>query len=188
MLTKIAVSGAHGTGKTTICESLQAKYAEADWFAISREVPRIIVGAVNDSDFFKRGNNTIDRQLLIFLYQLEEERVRSDQKRILFCDRSPIDHLAYTLANHPSYEGTPEYQALEKLIKGWLMTFDRIYKVPIEFALEDDGVRESDLIFQKEIDKLIDRLYEKLGITCPEISGSVESRTAVLSDYIESKL
>ena len=111
-MVKIAVSGAHGTGKTTLCEFLhRTSGAELD-MAICREVPRIIIDRVGEPSFFKRGSNTVERQLLIFLYQLEEERKKGSGKNVLLCDRTPIDHLAYTLANHPKFRGSPEHTAL----------------------------------------------------------------------------
>ena len=183
-MVKIAVSGAHGTGKTTLCEFLErTKGADLD-LAICREVPRIIIDRVGEQSFFKRGNNTVERQLLIFLYQLEEERKKGSGKKVLLCDRTPIDHLAYTLANHPEFRGSPEHAALNGLIEDWLKTFDLIFKVPIEFALHDDGIREGEADFQTEINAAIDDLYSEFQVSTIEVSGSVEDRAEQIAGAI----
>lgn len=182
---KVAVTGAHGTGKTTLCNSLKRSLPD---LGVCREVPRVIIEQVGDPDFFKRGHNTIDRQLLIFLYQLEEERKQARGHDILLCDRTPIDHLAYTLANHSRFSDSPEYIALKNLIADWLATFDLIFKVPIEFPLQDDGVREGAADFQTEIDRLIDRLYSELGTEVRVVKGTVEERTDIIKSVIQERL
>ena len=70
---KIALTGAHGTGKTTLCSRLGSNLANGTSFAICREVPRVIIGTTGDGHFFQRGHNTPLRQMMIFLYQIVEE-------------------------------------------------------------------------------------------------------------------
>lgn len=188
MKLKIAVSGAHGTGKTTLCENLQMRFMDTSSLEICREVPRVIIETVEDQEFFRRENNTVVRQFLIFLYQMEEERTRGLSTHVLLCDRTPVDHLAYTLLNHPDFSETPECRALEKIISVWLSTFDQIFKVPIEFEVKDDGVREAASEFQKEIDRTIDHLYQKFDIRPSVVSGSVEDRARPIADLIANSL
>tara|TARA_R110001606_G_scaffold325391_1_gene472080 strand:+ start:1531 stop:2100 length:570 start_codon:yes stop_codon:yes gene_type:complete len=185
---KIAVSGAHGTGKTTLCEFLEQNADRELDLAICREVPRIIIETVGDPGFFKRGSNTISRQLLIFLYQMEEERKKGAGRRSLLCDRTPVDHLAYTISNHGEFRNTEEYVALRSLIAEWLATFDIIFKVPIEFQVQDDGVREGAVDFQVEIDLLIDELYAEYLVPVVVVTGSVEQRAQTIHAAIQSKL
>ena len=173
---KIAVSGAHGTGKTTICEHMLSRLSESHDLAICREVPRVIIDAVGDPHFFRRKNNTVERQFLIFLFQLEEERKQGEGRAILLCDRTPVDHLAYMLVNHPEFSKTPEFDALSRLIAPWLSTFDAIFKVPIEFELIDDGVREGAQKFQSSIDQKIDLLFDRFEVNPIIVTGSVEER------------
>ena len=185
---KIAVSGAHGTGKTTLCKYLEENTGALIDLAICREVPRIIIQTVGDPDFFKRGHNTVARQLLIFLYQLEEERKQGVGKQVLLCDRTPVDHLAYTYANHADFRESEENAALLSLISEWLDTFDIIFKVPIEFPVHDDGVREGAADFQTEIDQAIDKLYEDFKVPMVLVTGTVEQRASIISQAIQERL
>ena len=82
----------------------------------------------------------------------------------------------------PEFVEEPEYKPVHLAIERWLKTYDLIFKIPIEFQVMDDGVREGDADFQKKIDRKIDDLYDSFSIAPVIISGTVEERTrAVLS-------
>ena len=61
-----------------------------------------------------------------------------------------------------------------------------IFKLPIEFPAEDDGVREVDLKFQNDIDQQIDALYFLFGIVPIVVTGSVERRAETIKIALES--
>ncbi|WP_269584426.1 ATP/GTP-binding protein [Roseibium sp. Sym1] len=181
---KIALTGAHGTGKTTLTDTLHKSLSESYNTKVCREVPRVIIEAVGQDEFFRRGNNTPLRQCIVFLYQILEDHFKGLEAEILISDRTIIDHLAYMLDLFPEFQNEPEYKPIHKMIEQWMTTYDLIFKVPIEFQVKDDGVRESDLNFQQKIDKKIDELYINFGISPKIISGSVDMRTKLVLDEV----
>jgi len=183
---KIALTGAHGVGKTTLLNALQKKLGAHSSTVVCREVPRVIASVVGSDTFFRRGENTPLRQFLILFYQIIEEGLKEDEAEIVLADRTVVDHLAYTITLFPELVATPEYQALFTGIRSWLPKYDLIIKLPIEFAAVDDGVREADDIFQEEIDQAIDQLYAQLGITPEEVRGSVEQRAEAVMRQISA--
>lgn len=98
---KIALTGAHGTGKTTLVRRLQSSLAPLGRLAFCREAPRLIIERVGNEHFFRRGNNTPTRQALIFLEHMIEEQRRAEECDILITDRTLVDHLAYTAVLFP---------------------------------------------------------------------------------------
>lgn len=183
---KIALTGAHGVGKTTLLNVLKHELGGPSEVAICREVPRVIIGAAGNDTFFRRGENTPLRQLLILFYQVIEEGLRRREADTVLADRTLVDHLAYTVVLFPEMVGCPEYTAILNAARLWLPEYDLIVKLPIEFAVVDDGVREADTEFQAQIDDAIDGLYAELGVRPVVISGSVEERTASVLGHIRA--
>ena len=82
---------------------------------------------------------------------------RSD---VVICDRSVLDNYAYLV--HQAGR-LPEYDAL---VKEWVATYDRLFKVPIIDAPTFDGQRDVSRTFQQDIDGVLERLVLELGVTC----------------------
>ncbi|MBN4046970.1 AAA family ATPase [Olleya sp. AH-315-K02] len=95
---KIAFTGAHGVGKTTLINQLKKEVAKNYNVSVTKEVPRIVCDLVNESEYFRRDNNSLEKQLLILLGQftLEYENVNNNSL-ITICDRTIYDHWAYTI-------------------------------------------------------------------------------------------
>ncbi|WP_299281753.1 ATP-binding protein [uncultured Tateyamaria sp.] len=174
---KLALSGAHGTGKTTLVESVKKTLAATHKIEICREVPRVIGDIADDREFFRRGHNTLLRQCTIFLYQVIEDHMVESSAEVVISDRTMVDHLAYTEVLFPEFKETTEYKVVSRAVGVWLQTYDQVVKVPIEFTVEDDGTREADLAFQRSVDEKIDELYLGFGVKPSSVTGSVSERT-----------
>jgi len=61
-----------------------------------------------------------------------------------------------------------------------------IFKIPIEFGPTDDGVREADQQFQRDIDSEIDTLYADLARETVEIRGTVKERASAVLSHLAS--
>lgn len=173
---KIALTGAHGTGKTTLIRQLPSILSSLGKINICREAPRLIIDLVKDAEYFRRGNNTPQRQALIFAQHLLEERQQINGADVIITDRTLVDHLAYTSVLFPEFLNTSEYKVYKYLAITSLTSYDLLCKLPIEFPVEDDGVREGAVEFQREIDRAIDNLYAEADIAPNVISGSVDAR------------
>ena len=114
--------------------------------------------------------------MLVFLYHVVEERRAEMEALTVVADRTLIDHLAYTIVLFPDCERTLEIHALKKATFASLASCDFIFKLPVEFAVVDDGVREADHGFQAHIDQTIDRLYLEAGVKPFIIRGPLRSR------------
>lgn len=183
---KIALTGAHGTGKSTLAKVLKEEINKAHLIAsITPEVPRLICAIVNDKEYFRRENNSLLKQSLILIGQLIIEEQSKKNVNIQICDRTLFDHWAYSLSLFRKEIQEGDYiEIYEKFISDHCKSYDKIFYLPIEFKPLDDGIRESDENFQFEIDNLIVELYNKHDIQYQKITGSIENRCEIILQTI----
>ena len=150
---KVGITGAHGTGKTSLAHSLVGHLKELGFNAgyireFVRDCP-LPVGTEKE--------NSTAAQIWILCRQLIEELEASHKYDILICDRTVIDNYAYLLWNLRA--GRPASEELQKIgasiLDSWAHTYDFIIKLPITVQLSADGFRSTDVKWQQEIDSII---------------------------------
>jgi thymidylate kinase len=175
---KIALTGAHGVGKSTLAAYLQDKLQQTGkQVVVTPEIPRLICEHNADPEYFRRGNNSLAKQTLILLGQVITEADNKHKYDIEICDRTLFDHWAYTLHAF-RHELSVEHleETYEWFIAKHCSTYDKIFYIPTEIKPVDDGIREADIPFQTEIDKIIVGLFNKNNLAFVTIAGSVEKR------------
>ena len=161
---KIAVMGAHCTGKSTLIDSFIKQWP---MYKRPKRTYR---------DFIKEQNLSINKQadkqsqkiILNALVDELQEAATSEEKYIIF-DRCPVDNIAYTLWHHAKdTEGfTPEFIIDSKTIAALsLKHLDLIFYTPArkEIPITPRDTRETDESYREEIDNIFDSLvksYEK---------------------------
>src|SRR5690554_5143182 len=115
---KIAISGSHGTGKSTILARARETTALASASFVD-EVPRSLCERVGDPLFLQRGQNSLTRQLLLIACQIAEEATVAGSSTVV-TDRSVVDHWAYTLAVlDPADSEGAEVREARRLVEVW---------------------------------------------------------------------
>lgn len=176
---KILITGSFSTGKTTLANQL----AEIKKIDLLPEVARQMI-----QEGFKLDENiSIDTEREMFHRQQLLE-IGDD----FIADRGIIDILAYTSVlfqdNYQDFFGEENDLAeiLIKEIKEGLeeAEYDVVFYLPVEFPIEDDGVRSMDSRFQKQVDGKIKNILEKYEHKFKNytIRGSKEKR---LKDVLE---
>lgn len=175
---KVAVSGSHGTGKTTLLRALATMAGES--LVVVDEVPRVLARMAADPGYLQREANTFNRQTVIKMGQvaLETEAGSSPTSSLILTDRTVVDHLAYTKFLFADELKTPEGELLEESVRLWTKTYSAIFVLRPEFPPVDDGTRESDESFQHDIDRLIVEYYSLWDIETVELSGTTENRAS----------
>jgi nicotinamide riboside kinase len=158
---RISVVGSHGTGKTTLCKKLASKY-ELNY------IPDIVPEA------FRRGfeineDTPPETQFWILSKQLELER-NTPEPWIM--EKSLWDNVVY---GRFSIRDSKVLSVIEDIVTN-NAKYDVVFYLPIEFPIEDDGLRSLDPKFQKEIDKKL-RVYLKSNkVVFHELGGNIEAR------------
>lgn len=174
---KIGIVGTHGVGKTTFAIELKKKlnerYPYKNIFIIN-EVPRSLVQKTQNNRLLVPENNTLTLQFIIMLFQLMEEQKNNIIDSFTICDRTLLDHFLYTIYFHKKQFKQHEELLIQSLLMDYMNTYDIIFYIPVEFAIEDDSVRITQEDFQKNIDLLILDYLNKISFV--KISGDITTR------------
>lgn len=149
---KIAIIGAHSTGKTTLVQKLQDTLRATDKeVIIVQELVRYCPFPINEA-------TTIDAQKWIMDNQIAKENEIDHIGKILITDRATIDNFAY-LHRVADTNTAREY---ENIAFEHGKTYDLIFKTQkLDIRAEDDGVRTIDEDFRTLIDTLIHTFLQK---------------------------
>ena len=159
---KVALIGTHGVGKTTLCFELAARLKRRDVnVEMVREVARRCPLPINRE-------TSLAAQAWILHTQMAWELEAVANHQLVVCDRSVLDNYCYLL------HATGHQPAWESLLAAWLPTYDLLVKVPLWSTPRWDGVRDTDLAFQRDIDTLIDHELGRYEV--PVLRLSAEDR------------
>lgn len=181
---RIAISGAHGVGKTTLIR------------ALGNSVPGVhIVGNVmrtlSSQGVPIASQSTPDTMVRYLEVQLSQEREPSDCK-VLCSDRILADGVAYVrasarlgVATYPWTAG--ELSLLAAAARLHASTFDFHIRIPIEFDLHTGDPHHSHgREFQRAVDlELANLIDERWPTRVLEISGNERDRLAALLRVID---
>lgn len=164
---RIILTGAQGTGKTTLMNALAADgtrtISHIRKFAAEQDIDISTASEYGQKEFFK----SLKKEL--------------SSKRSYISDRGLTCVAAYT------FEKAISEVISKKVADKQYMDIVKFHTdnpdillvyVPIEFPIEDDGTRSIDPEFQKKIDFLIKNILDTSGIKYITVTGSVEERLA----------
>lgn len=174
-MARIILTGAHGTGKTTVLNLFKSKGFNTITEVV-RELHKRKGIAINEA-----GNST--SQLEIFNAYSDLLSNRSDY----ISDRGLTDVMAYTTWAYKSgnVDRHTWLALMERLVRFIRYNDDVLYiYFPVEFGLENDGTRSVDKKFQKDIDGLIRKLLEQFNIPFVEVHGTPEERVRQIEGAI----
>lgn len=178
---RIAITGAQGVGKSTVCELLKKKI-ELFW----PNNKCSIIGNISRS-LLKRKLVQSDTKSTIedyYLYNTEYIKgLLNTDSDIIIHDRTLLDSLAYQLFNN---NASPRYYSMIKEITKWyILGIDYYYVLPIEIPIEDDGVRNLSYEYQDNINRLMISLLHDYHIDWREVRGTVEERVNEIMESIK---
>jgi len=171
---KIGICGTMSVGKTTLVKALKELSEFKDYkFATERSK------YLNSLGIPLNHETTIEGQT-IFL----AERVTELMCENIITDRTIIDVMAFTQsAIKTSYL---DADAFEDYAQRFVKQYDYIFYVsPNGIPMEDNGIRETDLDYRKEIDLLIQALLFKHRPVYYTISGTTEERIQQIREALQ---
>lgn len=162
---RIAISGAHATGKSTLVASLCASWPGY----------RAVEEAYHDQD-----ERSLDLSVTGFEDQLAHslELIRSSEGDDLVFDRSPLDYLAYLRAIDPAVDLGPWHSPIREAVASLRLVVFVPIEVPDQVHVPDDeypGLRRR--VDRQLRSLLLDDAWG-LGLDALEVSGPVSTRVA----------
>lgn len=174
MILTYVITGAHGTGKSTLLNELRS----IPGYSFSESVTRKSGANIN-----QEGDE--DGQILILNTIIEYEKANGLYTKDYILDRSFIDFYAYTIYLHRRQKVTDEtLTRIKEEFDIRKQYYNMIFYLPIEFDIEQDGVRSTDIEFQKEIDSIISAILVDNELSFRPIIGTVEQRANEIRSFI----
>ena len=178
---RIAVSGTHFSGKTTLISSVSDKLRDYQIF----EEPYHLLE--EDGYAFSDPPSIED-----FEKQLEcsIELIKSSPKNAIF-DRSPFDFLAYALVIAEENHDHCDMETWQTQIEEIISHIDMLVFVPIEYPDSIKLPKSEDRELRYSIDEKIKELIleDSLGclgdIAILEVSGTLQKRTDMVLNFLE---
>lgn len=180
---RIAISGAQGVGKSTLCE-----YLTINLTTIYPTKTIETIGNIS-RDLAKRLGVSIDTKSTIedyYLYNTEYiKRLINNNADIIIHDRTLLDSMAYQLYNNNAPSNY--YTMLRELVRWYIIDISYYFYIPIQFEMEDDGIRHLDKQHQKEIAAIILSLLSDYKVKYSVIQGTIQNRiNAIVEELDES--
>jgi nicotinamide riboside kinase len=175
---RIIITGAHGTGKTTLMNAL----AEDG----TRTISQVDRKVVEENGWGHSENTNTECQKAIFKAIKKE----LSSKRNYVSDRGLTCVAGYTFSKAlteeiPKKVADKQYLDIQKF-------HDEnpdilVVYTPIEFPLVTDGVRSADPTYQGLIDFLIKNILDTAGIPYITVHGTVEERKAQVEEELQKR-
>ena len=176
---KIILTGAHGTGKSTLVKPLAQEY---NLEVLQRTVRNFWEdNGVNDFELLPTDVRAVFQKHLL-LNQLDKENSLWEQGFIT--DRSVLDYLGYAVVS--STMAKTDLDLYKSLIRERLLQYDYIIYLPVEFPAEPEYLRAHPKS-QEQVAKVLEE-YLQLWLK-PEqycfARGSVEERLEQVKNFIQ---
>lgn len=159
---KIAVLGAHGTGKTTMVLRMAAQLKDEN----PGERVGIVSEVVRSCPFPINAEATEETQAWIFHQQFVREIEAAARYEVVICDRTVLDAMAYSY--FAQFYG--QVEACMPAALAWMRTYDELYLMRPQRLPTDDGVRDTSLHFQSGVDQILCRWIRRYGLVVSEIN------------------
>jgi predicted ATPase len=195
---RLSISGTACQGKTTLIKEFLKKW---DMYETPTTSYRDIIHKKSRSKDHSK-NTTKETQWAILNYMIDELEKHSSDSHVIF-DRCPLDNLIYSMWACHKEIGDIDELFVEKcipIVKESMKFLDIIFYTPItnvtQESIEDDGKRETDVEYIKEIDNLFKAMYANWAkederffpkedrSAMIEIFGTTEERLIMLGYYI----
>ncbi len=167
---KIAISGTHGIGKTTLAYSLVGALKEKGYHAgVSSEKVRECPLPTGTEK-----NNSVAAETWILGKQIIDEIELERKYPLVVCDRSVLciyPYFLWNLKKESHLKDSPMAKISKNIFKNWVGTYDYIFKLPIirQSKLNEDGFRSTEKNWQIEIDEILEKIIEKNKIKVHKI-------------------
>lgn len=185
--THINLTGASGTGKTTLLKALVKEFPDL------RTNTNVIRDIIKDRNISVNETSTAVSQKIIFDAYMDF--LLRNKGLDYISDRCIIDPLAYTMVQvkHGKIDKKlldSQWTAVKLAVRSFYL--NTVFYCPIEFDMEADGIRSENPDFRVETDCAIQSILTALKKEFPyftviPLTGSVEERVSTIKKILEKE-
>lgn len=166
----IALCGAHGVGKTTLGWELYRHYQAEHKAFLAHGIARGIIAR----GYSLGAAATMDSYVEYIIEQLST-LARAREYEIYISDRTLLDPYAYALVNQRNGQSLITLRELELLRRVWELEqkeYGLYLYLPVQFPLEQDGIRPADKEYQNQISQSVLGLLQDYHLPYLSIIGN----------------
>lgn len=166
---KIALSGAHGVGKTTLGQGLYKYYRTRCSVFLNAGIARKII-----AQGYSLGVNATMDSYVEYMIEHLSALSRANEYELYISDRSILDAYAYALVNSQNGNSLITPRQLELLRLVWELEqkeYDLYLYLPVQFPLKQDGVRPVGREYQEQVSHMIFELLRQYHLTYLNLEG-----------------
>ena len=177
---RIAVSGAAGTGKSTLAAALAAKLGVPLVPDFVEEVLR-----EHGKDSWRGINDTRIRKT-IRMVALERKIAAESVAEAFVSDKSVVDYLAYWVMNQMEFETKEQNQAVLDMVRAHVGRYTHRLFLPYRADVEPGPTRNADLVHNMKLSAVKRGLYIELGAAPAEVPYTFgEDIDAWVAEHLE---
>lgn len=157
IIMRISISGSGCVGKSTLIQAFLKKWP---MYVTPMKTYRDVI---KENGLSHSSSTTAETQLLILDHMTQTLEAHKDEKYIIY-DRNPLDNLAYTLhATEKDLVSEDVLGVTVDIVRRSLKNLDIIFWIKYDPAIKivDDGMRDTNLNYIREIDDIFAGLYEQ---------------------------
>lgn len=195
---RIAIVGTANTGKSTLVKAILKKWP------MYKTTAKTYRDVLTENNLEHSSKTNAETQLLILDWMTQTLEENKDEKYVVY-DRCPLDNLAYSL--HAAEKDLISEEVLGitvDIVRRSLKNLDIIFWLKYDPAIKivDDGTRDTNLDYIKEIDDIFTGLYEQysdhlentpffIAEDCPAIipvdMTNLDDRIAWIGEFLDQK-
>lgn len=161
-MSKILYCGAHGVGKSTAilkdASNFKQRFTDKNIYIVQESTRRL-------NKLLSMRSMPKSFQKLVILNAMSEELVLESEYHYIFCDRSAIDSVVYSIVNNIKLPNEYVNLAIEHLKSFDIINFVRPNK---RYSIQDDGFRNTDIKYRNKIDKVFKKILDDNKISYNE--------------------
>jgi nicotinamide riboside kinase len=179
---RFAITGSHGVGKTSTIDMIE------DYLISKRIRPRYNSSKARDlkAAGFGINDEASDTSELL----MAANHISYFTKDNWFNDRSIVDTYAYASYNYDNHvvgiTSRHTINAIYTMCQNFVKRYDALFFIPIEFEMEDDGLRKVDENYRNDIEERILHTLKHEQANYHVIKGSMSTRAKQIKTVIEN--
>jgi len=177
MAKNLVLCGSHGTGKSTLVDTLSKMYEIAPVQHVARSYWDEI--GVYRFEYLPPSIRSITQKDLLLRQITQEDKLMHQG---FITERSVLDMLAYTYVSSDMRES--DWHLFEQLVKERVQYYTYIIYTPIEFQINPQRNRASGAL-QQDIADIIERYLENWDISYLRVTGNVRERIEQIEEYLK---
>jgi len=178
---RIGISGAAGTGKTTLAKAL----AERLDLTLVDDPTTEALKERGYADWRGVRDPRARREIRLRAFNI---KVRNETEHVdCVSDKTTVDFLAYWLLNQAPVESGAQNFTVLDMVRDHLPRYDRILVLPWRSNIEAGGGRNTDPIHQLKLQALVEGLYSVLGVPFVQVDYTFGEDLGPLAEHLRSE-